>query len=314
MNRGSLVCCAAAVLLVAPAGAQIVDHADVDGVATLPQAVMDAIGDQRWLFTHASVGGNMISGLDDLHDADADRYQLETAYVAYVSAEQRAAEPPTPTIDGTVYDCHRGNPGWSDKYTIFDNSVRVSGWSFGVVDAAMDKLCYIDQHADAATYIDLMTALEDNFPDTVFVYTTMPLKTSEDSDNVLRNQYNDAVRAHCLAEGRLLYDLADMEAHDPTGVEHTFSSGGETYQKLYDGYTSDGGHLDVDGRQRIAAGWYAVAAVLAASNDEGAEVLAELLRVMNDDDYTLSTDPDCTNDGAYDADDMPCLCQRTFAH
>jgi lysophospholipase L1-like esterase len=127
----------------------------------------------------------------------------------------------------------------------------------------MDKLCYIDEGADPAVYAATMSALEAGFPATVFVYATMPLTTGEDSANVLRNQYNDAVRAHCTATGALLFDLADMEAHDPGGVEHTFQLGGFTYQKLYDGYTDDGGHLNSAGRQRIAMGWYAVAAVLA---------------------------------------------------
>ncbi len=126
----------------------------------------------------------------------------------------------------------------------------------------MDKLCYIDQGANAATYINMMMALEAACPGTVFVYMTMPLMTSEDSNNVLRNQYNAAVRSHCAANNRLLYDLADMEAHDPAGVPYTFTYGGQTYQKLYSGYTSDGGHLNTTGRQRIAMGWYAVAAQL----------------------------------------------------
>lgn len=312
MSRSSFVMCVLTLLLTVPTTAQIVDHADVDAVETLPLEVMNAVGEQRWLFNHASVGGNMVSGLNDLHAADAERYQLVTVSVSYLSAEQRAADPPTPTIEGTVYDCQRGNPGWSAKYTIFDNSVRVSGWSFEATDVAMDKLCYIDQNADAQTYITMMTALEDDFPDTTFVYTTMPLTTSEDAANILRNTYNDAVRGHCSGDGCLVYDIADMEAHDPTGAEHTFDSGGGTYQKLYAGYTSDGGHLNVAGRQRIAKGWYAVAAALVGGPDEGARVMADLILAVHDSEYVPSTDPDCTNDGQYLTDDMPCLCERTF--
>ncbi len=45
--------------LCGPAAAQIVDHTAVDGVTSLPRAVMNGIGQQRWLFTHASVGSNM---------------------------------------------------------------------------------------------------------------------------------------------------------------------------------------------------------------------------------------------------------------
>jgi len=140
----------------------------------------------------------------------------------------------------------------------------LAGWRLAAVDVVMNKMCFIDQAASAATYLASMDALAASYPATVFVYTTMPLTVDEDADNVLRNLYNRAVRLHCAASGALLYDLADMEAHDPAGGEHTFLSGGQTYQKLYAGYTSDGGHLDTDlGHRRLAQGWYAAAATLA---------------------------------------------------
>ncbi|MBP1643966.1 MAG: hypothetical protein H6Q03_2635 [Acidobacteria bacterium] len=246
------------------ARAQIVGHAAIDAVAALPQCVMDGIGAQRWFFTHASVGGNLLEGLDDLRAADPARYRLTPAWVGYDEPALRAEAPPAPTVPGTVYECDRGNPSWQDKLAVFDNSVRLAGWRLAAVDVVMNKMCFIDQAASAATYLASMDALAASYPATVFVYTTMPLTVDEDADNVLRNLYNRAVRLHCAASGALLYDLADMEAHDPAGGEHTFLSGGQTYQKLYAGYTSDGGHLDTDlGHRRLAQGWYAAAATLA---------------------------------------------------
>lgn len=246
------------------AAAQIVDHRHVDGVTSLPQSVMDSIGQQRWFFTHASVGGNMVQGMGDLNAANPARYQLVTSWVNYLDTEMRAEDAPATPAPGTVYEADRGNPGWADKLVIFDNSVRVSGWRAPTVDAVMNKMCFIDQDAVAADSIASMTALQSSYPATPFIYTTMPLMDTEDADNVLRNQYNAAVRSHCTGGGGLLFDIADMEAYDPTGVQHTFQYGGQTYQKLYAGYTDDGGHLDATGQQRIAQGWYAMAAVLAS--------------------------------------------------
>jgi hypothetical protein len=136
----------------------VIDHQDIAGVASLPQAMMDVIGQQKWFFTHASVGGNMIDGMSDLHTANPVRYLLTTTSVSYNSTQQRAANPPVPTTPGVIYESDRGNPGWSAKYTIFDNSVRVSGWHDASVGIAMDKLCYIDQDAHAADYLDSMSA------------------------------------------------------------------------------------------------------------------------------------------------------------
>ncbi len=261
--RPLLVSALLAVTAAGPAGAQVVDHRHLAAVASFPQSVVDAIAGQRWLFTHASVGGNMVEGLADLHAGDGARYPLVTAWVGFDSGLNRAEAPPATTLPGTVYECQRGNPGWSEKVAIFDNSVRLAGWRLPKVDAVMDKLCYIDPDADANVYAASMTALRASYPTTAFVYATMPLTTGEDAENVLRNQYNQAVRVHCASTGAVLYDLADMEAYDPNGVPQTFSSGGHTWQKLYAGYTDDGGHLNVTGRQRIATGWYAVAAVVA---------------------------------------------------
>ena len=306
-----------AAALAPPAGAQIVDHTAIDAVASYPQSVMDAIGGQRWLFTHASVGGNIISGMDALHASDATRYQLDPVAVSYLSSETRVEDPPEPTVAGTVYECQRGNPGWSAKFDIFDNSVRISGWHLPAVDAAMDKLCYIDQNADASIYLQTMEALEDDFPTTRFVYTTMPLTTSEDSNNVLRNQYNDTVREYCRNHGKLLFDIADMESHQPDGTAVTFVSGGETYQKLFADYSSDGGHLNSDGSIRIATGWYAVARELVG----GTGVPGDLDQDGDADAADLSVQIGCRGpfacgdmdaDGDTDGDDTTALLALLF--
>ncbi len=247
-----------------PAAAQVIDHRHVDAVTSLPQATLDAVGQQRWFFTHASVGGNLVDGLNDLHAANATRYQLVTEWVGYDDAQMLPDPPPASPSAGTVYECQRGNPGWADKLQIFDNSLRLAGWRSAAVDVVMDKLCFIDQDAVAADYLASMTALQSSFPDSVLVYTTMPLTTGEDAENVLRNQYNAEVRAHANAGRGLLFDVADIEAHTPAGVQQTFQYGGQTWQKLYAGYTDDGGHLDASGRQRVAQGWYAVAAFIAS--------------------------------------------------
>ncbi len=247
--------------------AQIIDHTDIDGVAALPQATMDAVGGQTWFFTHASVGGNMLTGMDDLHATDPSAYQLQQVSVGFDEGLNRADPPPAPTTAGVIYECDRGNPGWAAKITIFQDSVNTSGWRSGATTIVMNKFCFIDQDADATEYCNTMAALETAWPATTFVYTTIPLTIDEDADNVLRNQYNATVRQYCQANGKLLFDVADMEAHDSAGNAVTFTSGGETYQRLHDGYSLDGGHLNAAGCRRIALGWYAVAAAIAAGVD-----------------------------------------------
>ncbi len=251
-----------ALLLGGAAEAAIIGHHEVDQVAGLPQTVLDGVGQQRWLFAHASVGGNIIGGMNGLHDEDPVRYQLGFATAGNGSA---ILPPPAVTTPGTVYDGSRGNPGWAAKFAMFDDAVRDLGWRYPLVDAVMDKLCYIDESADVAVYLASMTALENDHPGTAMVYTTMPLQSGSGMNwaNILASNYNQAVRQHCATGGRLLLDIADIESHDPAGNAITFTSDGQTYERLYSGYTSDGRHLNALGARRVALGWYAAAAVLA---------------------------------------------------
>ena len=243
------------------AGAATIGHDALAGVPALPQATFDAIGGQRWLFTHASVGGNILDGMAALHGENASRYRLTTQAAGDWSHVYPA---PSVTTPGTIYDGARGNPGWAQKFAMFDDAVRDLGWRAPLIDAAMDKLCYIDPDADVSVYLASMTALEADFPATRFVYVTMPLQSGSGADgsNVLATTYNRAVRQHCAGAGRLLFDLADIECHDPDGNAVTFTYQGQAYERLYAGYTSDGGHLNAAGARRAALGWYATAAAL----------------------------------------------------
>jgi hypothetical protein len=128
----------------------------------------------------------------------------------------------------------------------------------------MDKLCYIDPDADVNVYLSTWTALENDFPTTRFVYMTMPIQSGSNMDwsNVLAMNFNEAVRTHCAGANRVLLDIADIESHDPSGNPITFTCDGQVYQRMWEGYTSDGGHLNSLGARRVALGWYAAGAVI----------------------------------------------------
>ncbi len=246
-----------------PAAATVIGHNDIAQVAGLSQSVLDAIGQQRWLFAHASVGENIIGGMVTLNTANPVRYQLK-----FVTSGNGSAiyAPPANTGPGTVYDGSRGNPGWAAKYTLFDDAVRTLGWHYPKIDMAMDKLCFIDDAAQVNVYLASMTALENDYPATKFIYTTQPLQASSipGSANIAYWHYNQAVRQHCSANGRILFDIADIESHDPQGNAITFTDQGLTYERLYSGYAADIGHLNAAGSERVALAWYALAATLAA--------------------------------------------------
>lgn len=254
-----------------PAQALIINYNYVNthNYDALGSTVYNAIGQQTWFFTHASVGGNMVTGLGTLHASDASKYPL--------IAHADNSNPPTTVTAGSVYEYNRGNPGWNTKFNIFQTSMG-NGWG-NKVDFVMDKLCYIDQNADANTYLTMMDTLDDLYSAT-FVYATMPLTSSSDADNVLRNNYNDAVRTYASSHNKLLFDIADFEAHDTNGILQTFTIGGTTYQKLNPLYTSDGGHLNTAGQDAVDRGWYSLAASQTTENNPMPEPATMILMGM----------------------------------
>ena len=223
-------------------------------VPTCSPSLMVRATQLKWYFTHASVGANMMDGITDLHEGNSNYYRLQS-----ISA---TAQPPTVTQSGIVYEHQRGNPGWRAKIDKFHDCVS-NGWRFPLVNIAMNKLCYIDQNASLKYYLNSMTNLEARYPQTVFVYSTIPLMASADGDNFLRNRFNDRLREWTRNNGRVLFDIADIEAHDPNGAPCVFTWRGQACQRLSSNYTTDGGHLNPTGRQLVARGFYALAAAIA---------------------------------------------------
>ena len=266
-----------------PASAQIIDHRAIPRVESLPQATIDQIGQLRWYFIHASVGDNIMRGLRDLHQIESVRYPLVGCTLTSSFA------PPVPTVPGSVYEHHFT----SDKMPQFQSLVNSNGWHRPAVDVALMKFCYLEGLATALTpgpqlatqYVAMMASLEQRHPDTVFVRVSMPLLIYREEGDPRRdayyiaslvsiNRFNDSLRADCRVNNRLLYDLADIESHDPAGNQATFRwTDGQTYPVVYASYVYDtnrppganSGHLIAPGRQQVAKGWYALAAAIVSN-------------------------------------------------
>ena len=301
------------------AGATVIDHAALATATNPPAAISAKVGQLRWFFTHASVGGNLVTGLNVLNVEDAVRFPLrihgydgdngDSAYHGAVGAEgsegggdYRASADPASTSNGFVFECMRGNPDWSNKLTCFSNSVVESGWRFPKVNVAMDKFCWIDPYADPAEYCAMMAGLEARYPQTLFVYMTMPLTTeTAGSENDLRNTFNRYVRNFCRTGDKWLLDLADIEAWTTADVEQTYVSGGTTNQRLVSAYAlSPGGgdfHLNATGRRRGALGWYGLAQALFSTDRDsdgvrdGDELIAGTMPTDDGSQLALQSEP-----------------------
>lgn len=235
----------------APHRAIVIDHASVSAAAQVSPATLEKLGRTAFYFAHASVGGNMLGGLAALNKENPQRYPLV--------ARDAGKDPAGPFKGGVVYQDDRGNPGWRGKVDHFRKRVD-EGWH-GPGLVVLDKFCYIDPDADPDVYLQSMAELESRHPDTVVVYATIPLVGGEDRNNLKRQAFNEQVRRFVRDRGGVLFDIADIEAHDPAGQPRVF--GNEATPALCEDYTNDGGHLNDQGARRVALGFYALAAGLA---------------------------------------------------
>lgn len=252
MRNLSLAFVLAAACVSARAEAIVIDHACVDETdRAIPQEFLDKARTLKVLFGHQSVGGNILEGLAALAEKHPDRYACEPAN-----------EP-----EASWFDEHMGwgefavgeNEDPLGKIAHFERKLAKEGYG-AKLDAAMMKLCFVDfgGEKDKAKetfekYRAAMESLEKSFPKLRLVWWTAPL---QEEDNAARNEYNRLLRVHCKANGKVLFDLADIEAHDSKG-------NAAREPGLCKAYSEDGGHLNDAGKARVARAWWWLMARLA---------------------------------------------------
>jgi len=232
-------------------------------VRTVPDGLWQALAGKTIFFGHQSVGYNILDGVRTLMAQDP-RIDLTIVENADPAA-----------LDRPVFAHARvgRNSDPASKCRAFAEAVE-SGIG-GRADIAFFKFCYVDIKPGTdiqemfVTYRDTMRRLQAAHPGTLFVHSTVPLTTLETGpkawikallgrpvrgvqDNILRCRFNDLLRE--AYEGREpLFDLARAESTAPDGRRATFRRDGATYFQLVPAYTSDGGHLNALGQERVAS-------------------------------------------------------------
>ncbi|MCA9924122.1 MAG: SGNH/GDSL hydrolase family protein [Anaerolineales bacterium] len=243
------------------APAILVDHDAVDA-AQIPQTWLDAARELDTFFAHKSVGNNILDGMADLQTQNPTRYTLD---VAVAGADWFAGN------SGILHQSLGTNGLPETKIDGFDTFIR---GGYHAADVAMMKFCPGDTlpfgtmpAAEIWTrYRDMMAALEQAHPDVVFVWWTMPIAIgSDDRGNDEKEIFNGLMRDYCDANGCVLFDIADIESHDPNGNPVVSPAG---YEAMWAGYASDGAHLNEVGRQRVAAAFWWLLARTAGWGDE----------------------------------------------
>jgi hypothetical protein len=227
----------------------LVNHTMVDP-AQIPQIWLDAAREQDTFFAHRSVGNNILEGLADWQSQNPGRYTIDMAL----------AEPEWFIANGGILHQLLGTN--TEPQTKIDGFNMFIRGGYHTADAAMMKFCPSDVIPFGTMpavniwlrYRDMMAALEQDYPHTLFVWWTMPLSTaSDDRGNDEKEIFNELMRSYCDTDGCVLFDIADIESHDPDDNSVVSPAG---YEAMWDGYSDDGGHLNMTGRLRVAAAYW----------------------------------------------------------
>lgn len=231
-----------------PAGSPVPSEVDqptpAESIPSDTATTLSQIRETKVFFGHQSVGYNVMKGVNLL----AAQSGVDAPNYAEVKAGDR-----TPS-DRSGYFAHAkvGENGYPlEKLDEFDAIIR--GGLGDDLDIALIKLCYIDfdPRTDAravfGAYRQVMGALEKDYPEVAFVYSTVPLEVDADKANTVRTEFNELVRKEYAVTGRL-WDIAAAESTDPDGGR----VGGERYEALYPAYASDGAHLNEVGAVAVA--------------------------------------------------------------
>jgi len=215
----------------------------------------------RILFSHHSVGANIISGMKRL-DTDIGG----AGHLRLANLEAAISSKGPMLIDFT------GGKNQEPKTKIDAFAATIRDNSNLKPDLAFMKFCYVDFNPQTDVdelfryYSRTILTLKHEHPEIQFAHVTVPLTTTptdlkhrifrfigkevwEDMANVKRTEFSRRIKETFGSDP--VFELAQVEATAPDGSLSTFSQNGQSYISLYSGYAEDDGHLNIVG-QKIA--------------------------------------------------------------
>jgi hypothetical protein len=183
------------------------DHLAAAAFDATPAAFIDtARAAYRIFYGHTSHGSQIVTGAEMLAAEDA-RYAVNAGVGSLSISEEW-------TDLG-----HEGDLGWVDVTRgVLDqpgNNINFVMWSWC-------GGCSDNTEAGINTYLNAMSQLESDYPQVLFVYMTGHLDGTGPSENLYAR--NNQIRDYCRANGKVLFDFADIESYDPDGTYYPYGS------------------------------------------------------------------------------------------
>ena len=204
--------------------AVLIDHTCTD-IGRIPPVYLQKAKDLfKVAYGHTSHGSQVVSGMEALRESNPRHFGFG-----------RTGEGELSFLDGGGLPGDLGNPdrkAWAQRTRELlegpgaERNLILWSWCGQVSDAS---------EADIATYLDLMSGLERDFPGVRFVYMTGHLDGSGADGNLHRR--NQQIREFCRSNDKILFDFADLESFDPDGRVNYLERGADDAGD----YRADGG-------------------------------------------------------------------------
>jgi hypothetical protein len=223
---------------VLPADAIVVDHTSVDDFERIPDEYIEAAQNLRMLFIDASVGDNIHQGLDCL--AYASNEAAPAGCKKYEHVVPAFSSSPEEVNWSRAGGYNRDNwsyqfwphecGGWYDKVACFERIVSATINQYDVFSPQFSYLDVMATSIDGSIADTLGGFFSDNteandvydleafiaqHPDKTFIFATTSLARSIGTE--VSESFNNQMRDYAIANGHVLFDIADIVSHDLDG-------------------------------------------------------------------------------------------------
>lgn len=229
-------------------------------ISEVPVAKWEKLSSMKIYFGHQSVGYNILDGIKAIIKENP---QIALNIVESIDFESHNS--------GALFHSKVGQ-NTDPKSKMDDFEKILTSKKSDQIDVAFLKLCYVDITANSkpqeifANYEDMIKRIRLKNTKTKIIHLTTPLTRTQIgikaslkkilgkplhgyAENIKRHEYDRLLRSS-FAE--TVFDLSKFESTLPDGSRVSFKQNGRDYYSLAPEYTSDGGHLNEEGREIIA--------------------------------------------------------------
>ena len=225
-------------------GAIVVNHTTTTLSAIPDNAIAQAKSKLNIAYGHTSHGSQLITGMEGLVSWKGSLYSFSSTGTG--GALQLRDTPFQNADDLGAPD----RTTWASSTRSYLNSnpeVNVVMWSWcGEASTATAS--------DISSYLSLMSKLETDFPSVRFVYMTGHLDGTGTAGNLYLR--NEQIRTYCRANGKVLFDFADIESYNPDGVSFVDKMANDNCDYDSNGDGSNDGNWAIEWQDAHPSAWF----------------------------------------------------------